>query len=613
MKKTTLSAITAIAGFSLLFFSPNKSFAQGWKKTVTKDALVTEDKNQGTNVKVGINVANPAKQLEVRGTVALHSNVAIDSTLTLDGNYILNGKTGSFKNNAWTSAFTRLMQVDAAGNVSPLAIGLSTQYLSGNNTYIDFPPIPPFLWVQNGTSISYTGNVDVTGDISVSNDLFVSNNVVVGGQVLIGQRIKAITEIATPMLRADTIRMDTLKRIVGTTIFTDPMRLRSALSVIGDASFLGNTNVLGTATFNQININQTLSSPVLVTGRIKSSQVGTDTAVHIGDSSVTFYTYPPVGSNPSYDLMYTNIKRLAIGVGIGPGVTVKAYGLNSIAMGLFNTEASGQNSIAIGKGVKTSATATGAIAFGSGIGSTILMVNNTPNSLAVGFNSDIPTLFVSSGSGAGTTGDVGIGTTNTLSKLTVNSDNKGGLDIVTTNNWGGMVVKTIHTSPFNYNTYIDVNLDNTKALAVINEGTGPGGHFPNENFLVWGDGRTQIGYQSQKSGNHTDALLTVNGKAVARSFYVTQLNWADFVLKKTYKLMPWQELDKHIKEKGQLPDVPSTKQMQEKGNNLGETDALLLQKTEENTLYIIDIYKKFEKLEKENAELKNEITKLKAK
>ncbi len=62
--------------------------------------------------------------------------------------------------------------------------------------------------------------------------------------------------------------------------------------------------------------------------------------------------------------------------------------------------------------------------------------------------------------------------------------------------------------------------------------------------------------------------------------------------------MPWQELDKHIKEEGLLPGVPSTKQMQEKGNNLAETDAILLQKIEEDALYIIDLHKKSEAQDK---------------
>ena len=51
-----------------------------------------------------------------------------------------------------------------------------------------------------------------------------------------------------------------------------------------------------------------------------------------------------------------------------------------------------------------------------------------------------------------------------------------------------------------------------------------------------------------------------------------------------------------------LPGVPSANEMVQNGNNLAAMDAVLLQKIEELTLYMID-------LKKENAQLKQLIVK----
>lgn len=73
--------------------------------------------------------------------------------------------------------------------------------------------------------------------------------------------------------------------------------------------------------------------------------------------------------------------------------------------------------------------------------------------------------------------------------------------------------------------------------------------------------------------------------------------WADYVFEKDYKLMPLAELEKQIKEKGHLPNIPSASEVFENGINLGEMDAKLLAKIEELTLYTIDLNKNNDVLE----------------
>lgn len=80
--------------------------------------------------------------------------------------------------------------------------------------------------------------------------------------------------------------------------------------------------------------------------------------------------------------------------------------------------------------------------------------------------------------------------------------------------------------------------------------------------------------------------LDVNGTIRAKEIKV-ESNWADFVFKKDYKLPTLGEVKKHIKEKGTLPGVPSESDVKANGVNLGEVNAILLQKIEELTLYVI--------------------------
>lgn len=79
--------------------------------------------------------------------------------------------------------------------------------------------------------------------------------------------------------------------------------------------------------------------------------------------------------------------------------------------------------------------------------------------------------------------------------------------------------------------------------------------------------------------------------------------WADYVFDKNYKLLSLFDVEKHIEEKGRLPNVPSAEEVVKNGINLGEMDAKLLEKIEELTLYVIQLNKDVKKLEEENKEL----------
>ncbi len=112
----------------------------------------------------------------------------------------------------------------------------------------------------------------------------------------------------------------------------------------------------------------------------------------------------------------------------------------------------------------------------------------------------------------------------------------------------------------------------------------------------------QVGIGTTAMGTHK---LAVEGSIGAREIKVEANGWSDFVFDKNYKLRTLEELEKYIKEKGHLPEIPSEAEVTEHGINLGDMNAKLLQKIEELTLYLITMNKKLEKAEKRIKELEN--------
>ena len=74
--------------------------------------------------------------------------------------------------------------------------------------------------------------------------------------------------------------------------------------------------------------------------------------------------------------------------------------------------------------------------------------------------------------------------------------------------------------------------------------------------------------------------------------------WADFVFEPTYKLRPLSDLAQFIKINKHLPEIPTTNEVNKNGIDVAETQALLLQKVEELTLYVIEHNKKIKQLER---------------
>lgn len=81
--------------------------------------------------------------------------------------------------------------------------------------------------------------------------------------------------------------------------------------------------------------------------------------------------------------------------------------------------------------------------------------------------------------------------------------------------------------------------------------------------------------------------LAVNGDLLAKKVRITVNGWADFVFESSYELPSLQQLETFINQHKHLPDVPSAKEVSDNDLELGQNQAILLQKIEEMTLYLI--------------------------
>jgi len=191
-------------------------------------------------------------------------------------------------------------------------------------------------------------------------------------------------------------------------------------------------------------------------------------------------------------------------------------------------------------------------------------------------------------------GLLGIGTTSPSAELEVKSTTNNHAEIHINSSTNGKS-SIIRFQDAGTNTWgLLSNYPNPDKLSIYN-------YHNNSNAMVFDiNGNVGIGTSNPSSS----FKLSVNGAIRSKEVKV-EANWSDFVFYENYKLPTLEEVEKHISEKGHLPEIPSEAEVTENGINLGEMDAKLLQKIEELTLYIIDLNKQVKQLKAENIEMKN--------
>jgi hypothetical protein len=175
-------------------------------------------------------------------------------------------------------------------------------------------------------------------------------------------------------------------------------------------------------------------------------------------------------------------------------------------------------------------------------------------------------------------GNVGIGTTTLSAKLTVAGPNTGSGVAINAAGGGDVLLNSGGSLFFDGNysyasgNYIRPVASNTQA------------HFTSgvERMRITPSGYVGIGT------TQPDYPLTVNGSAHAKEVRVDlNVPGPDYVFEKEYKLTSLEDIKSYIDQNKHLPEVPSAREMEKNGVQLGEMNMILLKKIEELTLHII--------------------------
>ncbi len=362
---------------------------------------------------------------------------------------------------------------------------------------------------------------------------------------------------------------------------------------------------------------------LIIAGLIRTVSAEAQNCINCDGATVTGLSASAIG----YNAVASGDYSLAFGNGAHAG------SLRAISIG-NSSLANAWSSFAIGNLV--SSTNLNSFTLGMGCSASNPLVNNIQNSLCVGFNSNLPTLFIGGSSGAGTTGKVGIGTANPSEKLSVNGvvesvnggfrfpdgsvQNTRALDP-----WkeagsnaicfpSGMVGIGTQSPTAQLDVYGDIVLGkpgNNFILhsrpwigdaLIIAPQNNYGGWDWSKSFTLKDNGQVFIGGEMAVGSQHMGYKLAVNGKVVTKEVVVTIQDWADGVFDPSYPLTKITDLEQFIIKNGHLPGVPPQHEVLSTGLALGQMDKMLLTKVEELTLYVINLQKEIQKLQSENSE-----------
>ena len=107
-----------------------------------------------------------------------------------------------------------------------------------------------------------------------------------------------------------------------------------------------------------------------------------------------------------------------------------------------------------------------------------------------------------------------------------------------------------------------------------------------------------------------DSKLTVNGTIHSSEVKVDlSVPGPDYVFEENYNLRSLEETEAYIKTNKHLPEIPSAKEMEANGVQLGEMNMLLLKKIEELTLHLIEKDKEIEVLKSDHYQKIDELIK----
>ncbi len=132
-----------------------------------------------------------------------------------------------------------------------------------------------------------------------------------------------------------------------------------------------------------------------------------------------------------------------------------------------------------------------------------------------------------------------------------------------------------------------------------------------KNMTIFSTGKVAIGTDNTPStlpGEDGDIdvsyyRLFVQGGILTNEVRVAT-EWADYVFRPDYRLMPLREVEQFIQARGHLPNVPSEAEVEQQGIEIGDISKIQQEKIEELFLHVIALEKRVAELERENTLLK---------
>lgn len=357
----------------------------------------------------------------------------------------------------------------------------------------------------------------------------------------------------------------------------------------------------------------------------KSGYLGSDGSTFFGYQSGNANTTGVSNTAIGYRALYSNTtgsNNVAIGY---TALNSNVGGVNNVALGAFTlvSNTSGFNNLGIGiYALNSNVTGNNNVALGGSA-----LQNNTIG----GGNTALGTQALFSN----TTGDSNLG----LGLFALKSNTTG------TNNTGIGVLSLANNTTGSNNMAIGVNALNSNISGNTNTAIGRESGFSN----TVGNGNLFLGFQAGYSETGSSKLYIANSNTTQPIVYgdfsanfvsignnitlakrdaiatagsygllvekgilteklkvatISSADWADYVFEPNYKRMSLEEVERFIKAHKHLPNVPSAEEMSKNGLDVVTSDAKLLEKIEELTLYMIDMDKEIKALKKENEQLK---------
>jgi len=133
--------------------------------------------------------------------------------------------------------------------------------------------------------------------------------------------------------------------------------------------------------------------------------------------------------------------------------------------------------------------------------------------------------------------------------------------------------------------------------------------------LSTSSGQTDNAFDISDKNNNDKVNFRVktNGQVYAREVIVSLNLFPDYVFARDYKLMPLSVVKKYTETQYHLPNMPTAKEVEKNGANLGEIQRVSVEKLEEIYLYMFEMSEEIKASKEEIKALKEKIMKLESK